>query len=71
MTQRTSSTQPGLWEVTRSVAAAFFGVQSSYQRKRDFTHGKPLHYVVIGMLMTAALSMLLWAAVQLALHYAG
>lgn len=71
MRKRTKSPQPGLWEVTRSVAAAFFGVQSSRQRKRDFTHGNPLHYVLIGLLMTLALSSLLWASVQLALHHAG
>ncbi len=71
MPQRAKNTRPGLWEVTRSVAAAFFGVQSSNQRKRDFTHGNPLHYVLIGLLMTIALSTLLWTSVRLALHFAG
>ncbi|ORE86392.1 hypothetical protein ATO7_13883 [Oceanococcus atlanticus] len=56
--------------MTRSVAAAFFGVQSSRQRKRDFTHGNPLHYLIVGLLMTLLVSGLFWAAVKLALRYA-
>lgn len=58
-------------EVIASVAAAFFGVQSSRQRKRDFKHGNPWHYVLVGLLMTGALIGVLWAAVKLAMHYAG
>ena len=64
------SQRPSLWEVTRSVAAAFFGVQSSRQRKRDFTHGNPLHYLIVGLLMTLLVSGLFWATVKLALRYA-
>ncbi len=59
-----------LREVIGSVAAAFFGVQSSRRRRRDFTHGKPWHYVVVGLLMTAGVVMLFRAAVELALRYA-
>ncbi len=67
--QRSSKTSFG--EVIMSVAAAFFGVQSSRQRKRDFTHGNPSHYIAVGLLMTAGVAGFFWAAVQLALHYAG
>jgi len=60
-----------LGEVVRSVAAAFFGVQSSRQRRRDFTHGNPWHYILVGCGMTAAVVTLFWAATQMALCYAG
>src|SRR3546814_5790904 len=33
------------------VAASMFGVQSSKNRRRDFTHGNPLHFIVVGLLM--------------------
>lgn len=71
MTSSTQATErTSFWEVLRSVAAAFFGVQSSRQRKRDFTHGNPLHYLVVGLLMTLLLAAGFWGAVQLALRYA-
>ena len=70
MPQNASTQRPSLWEVTRSVAAAFFGVQSAAQRQRDFTHGRPLHYLLVGLLMSLALSGLFWMAAQLALSYA-
>lgn len=70
MNQTRHRTGTSLLEVIGSVAAAFFGVQSSQRRRRDFTHGKPWHYVVVGLLMTAAVVAGFWAAVQLALRYA-
>ncbi len=33
-----------------SVFAAFIGVQSDKNRKRDFTEGKFSHFVIIGLL---------------------
>lgn len=71
MSKQPPSSRPTLWEVTRSVAAAFFGVQSSRQRRRDFTHGNPWHYLIIGLVMTALVVVAFWSAVQLALRYAG
>ena len=32
----------------KSVAAAFFGVQSDANRKRDFTQGKFVHFAIAG-----------------------
>ena len=40
-------------EVAQSVAAGFIGVQSSRNRERDFTRGRPLHFVVGGLVGTA------------------
>ena len=34
----------------KSVAAAFFGVQSESTRKRDFSQGKLSHFIVVGII---------------------
>ena len=44
---------PSFWQMLHSVMAAAFGVQSGKNRARDFTHGKPSHFVVLGILFTA------------------
>lgn len=55
------------WEVIRSTLAAFFGVQSYEQRKRDFTYGNPWHYIFSGFLMTVILVLLIYFAVKVTL----
>ena len=62
---------PTLWQVIASVAASFFGVQSSKNRERDFKHGKAAHFIVIGLLATATFVGLVIMLVRLALHQAG
>lgn len=62
--------KPSAWQVAQSVAAAFFGVQSSRNRVRDFQHGKHWHYLLTAVLMTAALVLFFYGLVQLVLHYA-
>ena len=62
---------PTLWQVIASVAASFFGVQSSKNRARDFKHGKAAHFIVIGLLATASFVALVIMLVRLALHQAG
>ena len=62
---------PTLWQTFASVAASFFGVQSSKNRERDFTKGKASHFIVIGLVMTALFILTIWAAVRLALRAAG
>ena len=37
-------------ETLKSVAAAFFGVQSDKNRQRDFTQGKFSHFVIAGVI---------------------
>ena len=64
-------TSPTLWQTIGSVAASFFGVQSGRNRQRDFSRGKPLHFIVIGLLMTVVFVLVVWAAVRFALHSAG
>lgn len=50
----TSETEPdlGLLQVMGSVLAASFGVQSKENKVRDFTRGKPIHFIVAGLLFT-------------------
>lgn len=62
---------PTLWEIVKSVNAAFFGVQSSKNRERDFTKGKASHFIVIGILMTVVFIFVLLFIVKLTLKSAG
>jgi hypothetical protein len=39
-------------QVLASVMASFIGVQSAENRQRDFEHGKAMHFVWVGVLMT-------------------
>lgn len=57
-------------EMLQSVLAAAFGVQSGKNRSRDFSRGKPSHFILIGLLFTAALVLLLLGLVKLVLHLA-
>ncbi len=61
---------PTLWQVFISVAWSFFGVQNSRTRRRDFTHGKPWHFIILGVVMTVLVVLGFAAAAQLALHFA-
>jgi hypothetical protein len=62
---------PTLWQMRHSVMAAAFGVQSGKNRARDFTHGKPSHFVILGILFTAVFALALYGIVQLVLVLAG
>lgn len=63
--------RPSLLQEIGSVLASFFGVQSSRNRKRDFTQGSAARFVVLGLLMTAGFVMLVYTVVQLVLRSAG
>ncbi|MGH8462244.1 MAG: DUF2970 domain-containing protein [Stenotrophobium sp.] len=60
-----------LWQTIASVGAALFGVQSRKNRERDFTHGKPLHFILVGIAMTLVVIFALTLIVKLLLHHAG
>ncbi len=60
-----------LWQVIMSMAAALFGVQSERNRQLDFTHGKPMQYILVGVIMTALLVLLIYVIVQLVLRQVG
>ncbi|ATR83127.1 DUF2970 domain-containing protein [Pseudomonas sp. FFUP_PS_473] len=59
---------PTFWQMLQSVLAAAFGVQSNKNRARDFTHGKPSHFIVLGTLFTLLFILVLLGLVKLALH---
>ncbi|WP_249673572.1 DUF2970 domain-containing protein [Pseudomonas abieticivorans] len=61
---------PTLWQMLHSVLAAAFGVQSNKNRERDFTHGKPVHFIALGIAFTVVFALLLFGVVQLVLHLA-
>lgn len=44
-----------LRQVMGSVLAAGFGVQSKENKVRDFSRGKPLHFIIAGLTFTVAL----------------
>lgn len=62
---------PTLLQMMHSVLAAAFGVQSGKNRARDFTHGKPSHFVMLGIAFTVIFALTLFGIVKLVVHLAG
>lgn len=63
--------QPSLLDVTRSVMWAFIGVQKSKNHERDFKHGKPSQYIIIGLIGIAIFISVIVTIVQFVLSLAG
>ena len=61
----------GWWQVFKSTAMSFFGVQSEAARIRDTQHDNLKPFIVMGILMTIGLVLGLIAVVKLILHFAG
>lgn len=61
----------GFWDVVKSVLAAFFGVQSARNRERDFRYGKPIHFILVGLLATLLFVLTVYGVVRLILWLAG
>jgi hypothetical protein len=61
----------GLFKVVASVFAAMFGVQSGKNRERDFQHGRPAAYIIVGIIMTVLFVLTVWMVVKLVLGAAG
>ncbi len=61
----------GWLAIVKSVAAAFFGVQTEANRQRDFTHGKLHHFIIVGALATLVFVVVLVGMVHLILASAG
>jgi len=60
-----------LWQVISSVMASFLGVQRSDKYERDFTHGKPSHYIIVGLIGTILFILFMVGVVKLVMHFAG
>ncbi len=64
--------RPPTWfEVVKSVGAAFFGVQSEANRRRDFTYGKLYPFVVVGIVATIVFILVLAGIVHVIVSRAG
>jgi len=61
----------GLREVVASVLAAAFGVQSNKNRERDFQHGSPGQFIVVGIIATILFIAAVYFVVRLVLKSAG
>ncbi len=61
----------GFLEMAQSVVAAAFGVQSGKNRARDFSHGKPSHFIILGLAFTLLFILVIFGVVKLVLHLAG
>lgn len=62
---------PTFWQMLQSVLAAAFGVQSGKNRARDFSQGKPSHFIALGLLFTLCFVLTVFAVVKLVLYFAG
>jgi len=60
-----------LKEMLQSVLAAALGVQSGKNRSRDFSRGKPSHFIILGLLFTGVFVLTIYAVVRVVLHFAG
>ncbi|AQZ95582.1 hypothetical protein BVH74_12850 [Halopseudomonas phragmitis] len=54
-----------------SVLWAALGVHSNKARERDFTQGKPSHFIILGIAFTALFVLTIFGLVKLILHLAG
>jgi len=59
------------WQVVGSTIAAAIGVQKKANKERDFTHGKPLPFIVAGLVFTVLFVLAVVAVVQMVLSRAG
>ena len=60
-----------LWEMLQSVLSAALGVQSGKNRTRDFSRGKPSHFIILGVLFTVVFVLVIFGIVKLVLHLTG
>lgn len=63
--------EPSLIDVAKSVMWAFIGVQKSENYERDFKHGKPSQYIIIGLIGVALFITILVSVVKFVLALAG
>ena len=62
---------PSFIDVLGSVLASMFGVQSNRNREKDFTHGKPSQYIIIGLIVTVVFMLTIWVVVSLVMKLSG
>lgn len=57
----------GFWQIVASTLAAAFGVQTKANKERDFAAGKPVHFIVAGVVFTVLFVLTMIAIVNLVL----
>lgn len=62
--------EPGLslWQLVTSALAAASGVQSSRNRERDFSRGRPGQFIIIGVVLTVLFVLTMIGVVNLVLR---
>jgi len=76
MTDETKKTEPPderpltFWQIAGSTAAAALGVQKRANRERDFSRGKPMHFIIAGVIFTAVFVLVVALVVQTVLRSA-
>ena len=75
MTEKPDRTRPTrrpltFWQIAGSTVAAAFGVQNRANRERDFSRGKPMHFIIAGIVFTIVFVVDRRSVVQLVLHSA-
>lgn len=58
-------------DIVKSALMSFFGVQKESVRQRDFEQGRPMHFIVAGVVLTLLFIAILLGIVKLVLHLAG
>lgn len=71
MNDDSKPTAPSLWQVAKSVLAAFLGVQKRENYERDFQYGKPWQYIIIGLIGVALFIAILVSIVTMVMSFAG
>ncbi len=61
----------GLIDTIKSTLMSFLGVQKESVRERDFQHGRPLYFILTGIVLTILFVFLLIGVVKLILNSAG
>ena len=70
MNEPTAKQKPSLWQVAKSVLAAFLGVQSDKNYQRDFNYGKPSQYIVLSVIGVALFVFVVIGVVKVVMHFA-
>ncbi|MBA1279353.1 MULTISPECIES: DUF2970 domain-containing protein [Pseudomonadaceae] len=60
-----------LRQMLQSILAGALGVQSGKNRARDFSHGKPSHFILLGLGFTVVFVLVILGVVKLVLYLVG
>lgn len=71
MDQHDDDKRPLRWgELLQSILAAALGVQSGRNRTRDFSRGRPVQFIVLGLLFSLIFVLVILGLVRLVLYLA-